>query len=103
MNGIPTDNYSFAILILASRLGGMTLFADGGRTQTSVKRVCSPPQWGGGELHGSKNRKSFRSGAHQIYVNFGNRRLQTRSTVTARHFGTQGCAVIPAVTVWYGK
>ncbi len=32
------------------------LFADGGRTQTSVKRVCSPPQWGGGELRDSASR-----------------------------------------------
>ncbi len=32
------------------------LFADGGRTQTSVKQVCSPPQWGGGELRDSASR-----------------------------------------------
>ena len=23
------------------------------------KASCSPPQWGGGELHGSKNRNTF--------------------------------------------
>ena len=34
------------------------LFADGGGLREPWAS-CSPPQWGGGELRGSKNRNTF--------------------------------------------
>ncbi len=105
MNGISIENLPFAITLLALQLNGMTLFALGPLYAVRRRRqecISSPPQWGGGELHGSKNRKSFRSKTLQIYVNFGNRRHQTCKTVAVRHF-ERGEAGMPAATVWYGK
>ncbi|NCE68991.1 hypothetical protein D1165_12380 [Muribaculaceae bacterium M3] len=59
-------------------ISGYRLFADGGGLREPWAS-CSPPQWGGGELRGSKNRNNSHASAKPAAGTFSISRVQSRT------------------------